>query len=166
MSNAIATTVINLPRQAAWEKLQDLRLAHHYVPGIVDTKITTEITQGIGTSRNVYRKNGQYLQETVTDWREGAGFSIRLHNGEKDSPFKNASFHYALADTADGNTLLTTTMSYTPPLGPIGKTLDKLFLNRIISGVITDVALSMKYFYETGETATKSRLKTLKRAAR
>ena len=163
MSDASTTVTLDLPIDAAWQKLANLGLAHHYVPGIVDTRITTSNTSGVGASRNVYQKRGGFLQETVTEWNEGRGFTIRLHKGEKDAPFRNASFTYALAPETADRTRATLTMRYEPPGGMMGGVLDGVMLKRIITGVITDVAWSMKFFYETGRTASKNELKLFKK---
>jgi hypothetical protein len=164
MSEVSFQVVINMPKSDAWQRLQDLTLAHHYVPGIVSTEITTSQTRGVGTSRKVYQSGSRYLEETVTQWDEGNGFTLRLHKREKDAPFRNAFFRYELKDAGNGKTRLITTMGYTPPLGAIGKTLDKWLLNRIIRSAIRDVALSMKLYYETGEPTDKSALKSLKQS--
>lgn len=157
---------INMPREQAWAKLRNLTLAHYYVPGVVDTRINTTATEGVGVSRNVYQKRGGYLQETVTEWIDGVGFTLRLHKGEKDAPFKDASFRYHLADAGPGLTRLTATMGYTPPLGVVGQALDQLLLRRIIQGVIGDVALGLKYYYENGTPATAEQRRTMRTEVR
>jgi hypothetical protein len=162
ISEASWQLTLDMPREKAWGILRNLTQAHNYVPGIIDTKLTTEITEGVGASRNVYQSKTRYLQETVTEWNEGYGFKIRLHKGDKSSPFKNAFFRYELSGDGD-KTCLKTTMGYTPPLGPLGAVLDSLLLNKIISGVIRDVAISMKHYYETGKPTKKQDLKRLKR---
>ena len=123
MSEAVAKTVIDISRDQAWKKLSDLSLAHNYVPGIVKTEITTDKKQGVDTSRKVYQGPNKWMQETVTDWNEGYGFSIRLHKGDKDVPFKNAFFHYPIDDAGPDKTALTMIMNYDPPLGWLGKPL-------------------------------------------
>ncbi len=162
ISEATYQTTINMPVNEAWEKLKDLTLAHNYVPGIIDTVITTDNKTGVGASRKVFQTRTRALDETVTEWKENEGFTIRLHKGDKDAPFKNAFFKYHIEPVSENTTRLTTTMGYTPPLGPAGKVLDKLLLNRIITRVIADVALSMKLFYETGKPTTKRDLKVIK----
>ncbi len=162
ISEATYQVTLEMPREQAWKTLEDLSQAHNYVPGIIKTEIVSSNKQGVGASRLVYQGKKRALQETVTDWDEGSGFRIRLHKGEKDSPFKNAFFRYLIEESDGDTTRLTTTMGYTPPLGWFGILLDKLFLNKIISGVIRDVALSMKHFYETGKPTTPKDLKAIK----
>jgi hypothetical protein len=155
--------VIPLPRAAAWEKLSDLTLAHNYVPGLVRTEICSFAATGIGASRRVYRTETSWLQETVTEWREGHGFTIRLHLGEQaPPPFREATFRYWLDDAPGGHTQLTTTLSYTPRWGALGALLDRLALARGIRGMVRDVALSLKDFYMTGVPVTRARLTQLR----
>lgn len=161
ISEAAWQVTLDMPREKVWETLQDFSQAHNYVPGIIDTQIMTETKNGVGASRRVYQSKTKFLQETITEWNEGFGFRIRLHKGEKDSPFKNAFFRYEISDSGD-KTLLKTTMGYTPPMGIIGVWMDKLFLNKIIKGAIRDVAVSMKHYYESGRPTQKADLKQLK----
>ena len=84
MSEATATTILNMPIEEAWSKLQDFSLAHNYVPGIIKTEITTTKKNGLGASRKVYQSPKRALEETIVEWNEGTGFPIRLHKGDKD----------------------------------------------------------------------------------
>lgn len=161
-STATWQVTIDMPRAKAWEILQDLSKAHNYVPGIVDTKITTDKKTGVGASRKVYMNKTNAMDETVTDWNEGVGFRIRLHKGPKDSPFPKSYFEYKLEDEAGGKTRLTTVMGYSMPFGALGQLLDNLLINKIVRGRIRDVALSMKLFYETGNRTEPAALKQLR----
>ena len=159
---ASATAIIALPREKAWEKLQDFSLAHNYVPGIVKTQLVSEQLQGVGASRYVYQTETRYVQETVEQWREGHGFTIRLHKGDKPAPpFKTAHFTYQLDDAENGMTRLTTTLGYELPGGMLGRLAGKAMLG-FVQKTITDVAVSMKLFYETGNPTTKQDLQTFK----
>lgn len=166
MHNEVSSQVtINVPRAQAWEKLQDLTLAHNYVPGLVKTEITTELKQGVGASRKVYQTETKGIDETVVEWQDGHGFLIRLHRGDRGAPapFKEAFFRYRIddGDSAD-TTLLTTSMSYTMGMGFIGGLLERLLLKKLFTSVIRDVAISLKQFYESGERVTPAMLKQLK----
>ena len=154
--------IINIPRAAAWEKLRDISLAHHYVPGIVKTEIVSEHTTGVGASRYVYRNRRSYIQETVEEWHDGTGFLIRLHKGDKPAPpFKSAWFRYELADHDTDSTRFTASMKYELPWGAFGSWLEKK-LQKLIAATIADVATAMKLYYETGEPTTAAALKRYK----
>jgi hypothetical protein len=157
-----ATEIIDLPRAQAWEKLRDISRAHHYVPGIIDTRIVSDQAEGVGASRYVYRKPDSYLQETVEEWNEGEGFLIRLHKGDKPAaPFKSAWFRYQLDKETRDRTRLTTTMQFELPGGPFGRLLENLLIG-FVKKTVADVALSMKLYYERDEPTTGAALKAYK----
>lgn len=80
------TVVIDLPRARCWEIMQDITAPHLYVPGLIRTEFHTEQKQGVGASRRVFKKM-MALDETVTQWDEGTGFRLRLHDGAKINRF-------------------------------------------------------------------------------
>jgi hypothetical protein len=158
-----STIVIDLPRHEAWQKLRDISLAHHYVPGIIDTRIVTEITEGVGASRYVYRSSRSWIQETVEEWHEGEGFLIRLHKGEKPAPpFKASWFRYQFSDAGPDQTRFTATLSYELPWGGLGRWLEPR-ISRFVQGIIDDIVCSMKLYYETGQPTTPAALRAFKR---
>ncbi|NRA42039.1 MAG: SRPBCC family protein [Pseudomonadales bacterium] len=163
MSRAICYKVtLDMPRDKAWSIMQDITVPHKYVPGLIKTEMHTEQTEGVGASRRVFKKM-MAMDETVTDWRNGFGFTIRLHDGEKDKPFPQSSFDYALEDGLDPeHCIFTATMTYSFPFGALGRFLDSLFIAPIVKGEIRDVALAVKYFYETNSSPSKADLKSMR----
>ena len=120
MIDVTGKTLINLPIEACWDKLRDFSLPHNYVPGVTDTKITTDIKAGVGAARKVYMKNApEGLDETVIRWEDGTGFTIRLHKGEgRAIPiFKEVQFEYRIEDAGDGTTWFRPKMSFAPRFG-------------------------------------------------
>lgn len=159
---ATAEIVIDLPRAEAWNKLRDISLAHNYVPGIVKTEIVTDQREGVGASRYVYRGKTSYLQETVTEWREGEGFRIRLHKGDKPAPpFREAFFNYRLTDAGPGKTRFTATLGYQLPWGGLGEWLGRRMLG-FVRSTVRDITVAMKLYYETGRPTTPAALKAYK----
>jgi hypothetical protein len=149
MPVASHNVLLNLTPQAAWAKLRDLSLAPHYVPGLTGCRFHPGATQGVGASRRVLRKGGQYLDESVVQWREGTGFVLRLHKGDNDSPFpfREASFSYALQP--EGNvTRITLQMSYSLRGGRLFERL----LAKAFNKVVRQIAENLKAYYETGRT--------------
>jgi Polyketide cyclase / dehydrase and lipid transport len=159
--------IIDMPKKDAWQKLRDLSLAHNYVPGVVGVEMTTELTEGVGASRKVYQGTNKFIEETIEEWKEGAGFLLRLHLGDKPAPpFKRAWFCYLLEDHTDEQTRFTASLIYELPWGGFGRFLDKLMLNRVMQRVISDLAIAMKLYYESGEPTTAEKLKRHKAASR
>lgn len=161
------SVLINLPIERCWENLRNLELAHLYVPGLTRTEITTALKEGVGASRRVYgRQSGMKVEmdETVIRWDEGRGFRIRLHEGEKPMfPFRNAWFDYGIAAEGD-KTRFTCVLGFEMPMGFLGRLLEPL-LKPVVTGNVRDVALSLKYFYETGKSPTNADRAALRKQA-
>lgn len=155
-----------MPREAAWQKLRDLSVAHHYVPGLTGTEIRTALKEGVGASRRVFQGGGRWLDETVTEWAEGQGFAIRLHRAEQGmvAPFREASFRYWLEDAGPSTTRLVLTLSYSLRWGVFGALLERLAMGRGVSANLRDVALGLREYYLSGEPVTDARRAELRRA--
>lgn len=154
--------VIDLPRERCWQIMQDITVPHKYVPGLIRTEFHTEQKHGVGASRRVYKKM-MAMDETVTEWHEGHGLRLRLHDGKKDKPFPDSYFVYSLDDAPNGKTLFTATMGYSFPFGAIGAFIDKLLIAPIVQGQIRDVALAVKHYYETATSPTPADIKRLRK---
>jgi hypothetical protein len=154
---------VELSPAEAWEKLRDLSLADQYVPGLTGLEITTEKTAGEGASRRVYQGDKLVLDETVVAWREGEGFTLRLHRGEKGPvpPMTEAFFDYGLRVSGD-RVYLHNRMRYRLGLGPLGKLLQKLALGKFVAGAVRDSTVAQKLFYESGEKVSKEALAAAK----
>jgi len=149
------SVLLDLSQPAAWAKLRDLSLAPHYVPGLTGCQFHPGPQEGVGASRRVLRKGGQYLDESVVQWQEGTGFVLRLHKGSNDSPFpfRQASFSYALH--AEGAaTRITLQMSYSLR----GGRLFEWLLAKAFNNVVRQIAENLKAFYETGRTQNPDRI--------
>ncbi|MEX1669179.1 SRPBCC family protein [Zhongshania guokunii] len=165
---ATARVVIDLPKAEAWALLRDLSLAHNYVPAAVRTEITSDKPDGLGASRRIYQRSGKGVDETITEWNEGHGFVIRLHKGEKGAPlpFRRAAFRYRLEDAGHSRTALTTSLIFDMRWGYFGQLLYERILHYVFRGIISDIALGMKQYYESGEVVNSHQLKQLRIGAR
>ena len=160
---ATSNIMCNLSAEKAWEKLRDISKAHEYVPGLSGTKMMTANKDGVGASRRVYSKYGP-LDETVIEWKDGKGFTIRLHKGDKNpAPFASAEFTYRIDKIDDKRCKLTTTMIYEMPWGPVGKLLNSLMFAKIVRTNVRDVVLCMKKYYESGKPVLPEHLKELRK---
>jgi len=151
-SIAEAEILVNMPKNEVWQRLRDLTIAHYYVPGLRDCRMTTAQKEGVGASRTVYMAMGMAMDETVVEWTEGEGFVIRLHNGDKPPQmFAQACFHYRIEDAPGGQTRFRPGMTYTPRGGALGRLIDRLIMNRMVGKSMKGVAEGLKKYYETGK---------------
>jgi len=154
---AAADVLIDISPHEAWQKLGDLTLAHHYVPGLVKTQITTDQHKGLGTSRRVYQSEKRYINETVVAWHDGSGFTLKLHNDDNTAPFpfSEASFTYAIAPISEDQVKMETALHYRLGMGCLGHWLHDWIMAPIIQGRINEGAANLKNFYETGKSAIR-----------
>lgn len=154
---------VHVSREEAWEKLRDLSAAIHYVPGLTSAEITTGQREGVGTSRRVCQGK-RALNETITEWHDGQGFTLRLHRGEKNGPIPPltaAWYDYGLVER-DGKLFLSNRMRYEVGLGFLGQWLDKLGIGKVIANAVRDSTIAQKIYYETGNTVTPEILRAAK----
>ena len=163
MQSVNAEFEVDLDRNQAWERLRDFTKPDRYVQGLTRVEMTTESQQGVGASRRVTQGKSLVLDETIIEWREGEGFTLRLHRGDRGAmlPFKQHFFDYSINER-DGKTYLHNTMRYQLGFGPLGRLLDTLVLRRVIAGQLRDVTLAQKIYYETGESVSPAMLKAAK----
>jgi hypothetical protein len=157
---------LQLSRAQAWQFIRDLSRPQMYVPRLTANEFTTSQQEGLGASRRVTQGKSMQLDETVTRWTEGEGFTLRLHRGDTGPipPFKSHYFDYGLVER-DGQVYLRNSMRYELGMGLFGKLLDRLFLKRFILSQLDDVTLAQKIYYESGQQVTPAMLK-LARASR
>ena len=142
---------IALPIDTCWQKLRDLTRAVHYVPGLSECHVTTDAAEGVGASRVVVSKQAGAMNETVTEWKEGEGFEIRLHKGDKPPmPFAEAHFGYRLVPVG-GRCEIHTSLTYTLAFGALGALLDKLVFGRMMRKNVQVVADNLAAYYESDE---------------
>lgn len=156
--------IIDIPREKAWEIMQDFTSPHRYVPGLLKTEMHTEQKKGVGASRRVF-KRGMALDETITEWKEGEGLTIRLHDGARPKPFPDSYFIYRIEDAGAGKTRFTATMGYRFPLGAIGQLIDSLIVCHFVKAETRKVAVAVKHYYETGKTPTPADISRLLKSA-
>lgn len=158
---ASVAITLDQPLAVAWQRLADFSLAHNYVPGLTRTEIVSAETSGTGAHRRVYTGE-KFLEETIIEWREGRGFTIRLHKGAKPMPpFKSAEFDYQLAAQDEQQTRVTLALRFTMPLGSIGRLLGRKLVLPEMNKQLVGVAAGMKHFYETGKPASDADRKRL-----
>ncbi|MDB5996384.1 MAG: hypothetical protein JWP42_3520 [Pseudomonas sp.] len=154
-ANASHSVLLDLAPSAAWAKLRDLSLAPHYVPGLTGCQFHPGPREGLGASRRVFRKGGQWLDESVVQWQDGVGFVLILHkaSGGAPFPFREASFSYALQAEGDA-TRITTQMNYSLRGG---RWVERL-LGKAFNKVVRDIAENLKAYYQSGETQNRDLL--------
>jgi carbon monoxide dehydrogenase subunit G len=152
MQSVSYESTVNVSRAQAWEYLRDLSKAHYYVPGVEKTRIDTQQTEGVGTSRTVFMKNMKPLEETVIEWNDGHGFVLNLHrNGQAMEPFEKAEFVYAIEDAGPNQIRFKPQMRYRVKDNFFAKLLERFLIRGMLQKNMVSVANGLKQYYETGK---------------
>ncbi|WP_336335110.1 SRPBCC family protein [Pseudomonas putida] len=143
------SVALDLSQDEAWEKLRDLSLAPHYVPGLTGCRFHPGAQEGLGASRRVMRKGGQWLDETVVQWQDGSGFVLALHKEDAGAPFpfRQASFRYWLEAVGD-DCRISTSLHYRLRGGRLAEWL----LAKAFDKVVREIGENLKAYYETERT--------------
>ena len=167
MHTVRAELPVDLDLTAAWRRLRDLSAPHLYVPGLTGAAFTGPQREGAGTRRRVRAAGLLTLDETVTEWREAAGLTIRLHRGDRGPPppFRTFFFEYGLVDRG-GRTWLVNGVRYSLRAVPWSARLDRALLRPFLARLLRDITLAQKIHYETGQRVTAAGLRAWKRGKR
>lgn len=146
-SRASVSLIIEQPQYAVWEVISDLAHGDNYVSDLQSISLQPGIATGVGATRRVLASDGRELDETVTQWQEGEGFTLRLHNGERAPfPFDQASFEYRLDAMSAEATAVHLSLVYRPRYGVLGQFLNDLVLASAVEKQVMGVASGLKRY--------------------
>lgn len=121
---------IKASKQAVWDVMADFGNAADWAPGMRRAGLWGNVKTGVGMHRIMQHKWGFIIEEVVTHWTEGAGYSFRLEKAP--FPMCDASETWVLND--DGHdAVLNITVSYSMRLGFIGALLDAVLVRFVVA---------------------------------
>lgn len=103
--------VIDAPVQTVWEELADFGGIYKWNPGVTDSRLTSDHSEGIGITRHCDLKPFGAIQERVTAWHPGERLTIQIFNADR-LPLDNAVADFALVDLGDAHTEVMIDYSY------------------------------------------------------
>jgi hypothetical protein len=145
--------VIDTPMHAVWDVMADFGSAAPWAPGMVHSSLIGDKKTGVGTHRVLRHVWGFKIEEIVTEWVEGAGYSFKLVKAPY--PMRDVCETWILRSD-DKHTLLTITVSYAMRLGPIGFLLDALLVKFLVAREIRRGIFGLKHYVEKNFTKTPS----------
>lgn len=110
---------------AVWNVLADIGSIHHWNPGVVDSRATTDGAAGLGSSRRCELGGKNYLDEEVVEWVPKEALRMRIVG--TNLPFKTADIRFTLEGRGK-ETLVTVSPTYRLKFGLLGTVLDAVFV--------------------------------------
>lgn len=154
MRKLVNRIVIETPMQAVWNVMADFGNAAPWAPGMLHSSLIGEKKAGVGTHRVLRHVWGFRIEEIVTEWVEGAGYSFKLVKAPY--PMCDVCETWILRSD-DNHALLTITVSYGMRLGLVGSFLDALIVRFLVAREIRRGIFGLKRYAEKkfNQTPTK-----------
>jgi hypothetical protein len=156
--------MINLTHKECWMILRDISLASNYIPGVEKIEIISSKKEGIGATRKAYLEKGsKVVDETVIDWENGTGFTLKLEvKGQRVLPWFNEFYFQYHIEEADHKTFFKPAILYQPrSLVMLG--LQRKVFHCVLGKHLLVICASMKSYYETNIPTSKARLKEIRK---
>jgi uncharacterized protein YndB with AHSA1/START domain len=151
MGQVEAIMTVNAPIEAVWHSLNDIDHTPEWVVGLEDAAVTTSGPYGVDTVYNDYNRLGPVLQ--VTPWTITVFEPMSRQVHESKSSFLPSKMILNLAPQAVGTRVqMIVEYQFLPRLGLIGRALEKLLMNHVLKGVLTQ-NLSNLNSYLAGKTS-------------
>jgi hypothetical protein len=149
MANFSTRIKINATKQEVWAVLSDFGEIYRWNPGVRDSYCTSGTTQGtLATRRCELVKGDDYLDERITEWRDGRSFKVEIY--DTNLPIHRNVVEFSVEST-DTGAMVTVTPDYTLKYGPVGWLMDRIMVRQLFNGGMEDLLSGLKYYVETGE---------------
>jgi ligand-binding SRPBCC domain-containing protein len=153
MPKIYARIVIDAPREEVWEILGNFTCVAAYSPDVRSARVVSDTGSGPGATRRLELNSRGYVEESVTSWSEGQGFSVSVIG--PPNTLKQRSRRWWLAQQGN-STEVTLEVDYRLKYGPIGALRDLVSTRRALRGTSHRSLSGLKYHVETGEAVGDS----------
>ena len=123
-------TEIRTTTQVVWEAMADFGNASTWAPGMRKSSLKGDKKTGVGTHRIMRHSWGFRIEEIVTEWTTGTGYSFKLVK----APFPMCEVCETwVLRPAESGALLTIVVTYGMRLGLLGNLLDTVLVRFVVA---------------------------------
>ena len=133
--------VIDASSDAVWNVLKEFGSVSDWAPSVSKSYYLDSQTSGIGTGRHCDIDGIGSIDEVITEWQEGVGFSYSV---TPLGPLAKSSSSWQLTRISDSQTKLQVVFSYNLRFGLVGKILHKLVMRRKLEQSLPDTLAAFK----------------------
>jgi uncharacterized protein YndB with AHSA1/START domain len=150
MNEIRLSIVVDATPEEVWPALADFGGVATWNPGVKESHLTSEATQGVGTSRQCRLAPMGIVRERVTEWDPGRMLAIEIYENENIPGFRSAVATLRLAERGPSATEVSVEMAYSVGLGLVGATANALGMRRLFNRSLSRLLAGLKYHVETG----------------
>lgn len=143
---------IDAPRETVWRRLADLGAIHEFHPGLRDSRLIGEQSEGTGARRRCELKAGGHLDEEVMEWKDGERLALVVTGGRGLPPMARAGGRFTLRDATAGGTIVSLTLEYQLRYGWLGGLMDRAFVRREFERTVPGILKGLKNRAEADHT--------------
>ena len=133
--------IIDASTAAVWDVLKEFGSVSEWAPAVSKSYYLDSQTSGVGTGRHCDIDGLGSIDEVVTDWQEGVGFSYSV---TPLGPLGKSNSTWRLTRVGDSKTKLQVILSYDLRFGLLGKILHKLVMRRKLEQSLPDTLAAFK----------------------
>lgn len=119
--------IVNASTDEVWDVLKEFGSVAEWAPTVTKSYYLDAQTFGVGTGRHCDIQGFGGIDEVVTEWQEGVGFTYSV---TPLGPLNNVNSSWQLSRIGDRKTKLQVILSYDLRFGIFGKILHKLVMRR------------------------------------
>ena len=136
---------IGASQHAVWEVLKDFGGVSEWAPYMRKSFLIGEQKSGVGTSRFMRHAWGFSIEELVTEWTDGQGFSFDVHRAPW--PMKDVQETW-ITGHDNGLSTVTTRVTYGMRLGFLGSLVDWMLVRFVVRREMRAGLLGLKKYAE------------------
>ncbi|MBL4755289.1 MAG: SRPBCC family protein [Flavobacteriales bacterium] len=145
---------IKASKEAVWKSLADFGNICHAFPSVSSSQITSEQTEGIGTTRHCdFVRMDATIEERITDWKEGEYLKLEAYDWNNMPGLKSLEAEFSVYER-EGNTMLRASIHYSMKT-IVYDILNSLMMRRLNIQYWDGLLAGHKRLIETGEHVTR-----------
>jgi len=136
---------IGAPLEKVWAVLENFGDVYSWAPYMRNSALIGDQKTGVGTRRRLHHAWGFRLEETVTGWIDGRGFSFDVNRAPY--PMKDVREAWII-EYESGRTIIGTSVEYDMHLGILGRLLDRFLVRFIVRREMRAGLRGLKHYLE------------------
>ena len=140
------SVIINAPREEVWDTVKYIEDIADFHPLVNESRLTNSL-EGVGAKRYCALKPMGAMEEQVTEWCEGEGFTMQVVGGKMLPPY-DFMIGKLVLESLENRTQATFTFSYRLKFGLLGRMMNKLLVKPQFRGAPVKYVKGLKAYVE------------------